>query len=324
MNISRTPFRISFAGGGSDLPSYYKKYGGAVLSTSINKYIYIAIHPFFEKNKIQLKYSTTELVSDFDDIKHPIFKEILLMNELKGIDINSIADIPSGTGLGSSSSFTVGVLNAINAYKNKSSSREDLARIASYIEINKLGSPIGKQDQYAAAYGGLNFITFNSDDTVKVDKIIMDPLKKIELDSNLILIYTGNVRSANSILKDQNLEIKKENKIKIQKKMVDIAFNLKIMLENNKIDDFGSILHEGWLLKKSLTNKISNEHVDQIYNEGINAGALGGKLLGAGGQGFILFYCPKKNKNNFRIKMKKYNELNFKFDNDGTKIIYNE
>lgn len=324
MNISRTPFRISFAGGGSDLPSYYKKYGGAVLSTSINKYIYIAIHPFFEKNKIQLKYSNTELVSDFDDIKHPIFKEILLMNDLKGIDINSIADIPSGTGLGSSSSFTVGVLNAINAYKNKSSSREDLARIASYIEINKLGSPIGKQDQYAAAYGGLNFITFNSDDTVKVDKIIMDPVKKIELDSNLILIYTGNVRSANSILKDQNLEIKKEKKIKIQKKMVDIAFNLKIMLENNKIDDFGSILHEGWLLKKSLTNKISNEHVDQIYNEGINAGALGGKLLGAGGQGFILFYCPKKNKNNFRIKMKKYNELNFKFDNDGTKIIYNE
>ncbi len=324
MNISRTPFRISFAGGGSDLPSYYKKYGGAVLNTSINKYIYIAIHPFFEKNKIQLKYSNTELVSDFDDIKHPIFKEILLMNELKGIDINSIADIPSGTGLGSSSSFTVGVLNAINAYKNRSSSCEDLARIASYIEINKLGSPIGKQDQYAAAYGGLNFITFNSDDTVKVDKIIMDPIKKNELDSNLILIYTGNVRSANSILKDQNLEIKKEKKIKIQKKMVDIAFNLKIMLENNKIDDFGSILHEGWLLKKSLTNKISNEHVDQIYNEGINAGALGGKLLGAGGQGFILFYCPNKNKNNFRIKMKKYNELNFKFDNNGSKIIYNE
>jgi D-glycero-alpha-D-manno-heptose-7-phosphate kinase len=324
MNISRTPFRISFAGGGSDLPSYYKKYGGAVLSTSINKYIYIAIHPFFDKNKIQLKYSNTELVSDFDEIQHPIFKEILLMNELKGIDINSIADIPSGTGLGSSSSFTVGLLNAINAYKNKSSSYEYLAKTASYIEINKLASPIGKQDQYAAAYGGLNFITFNSDDTVKVDKIIMDPVKKNELDSNLILIYTGNVRSANSILKDQNLEIRKEKKIKIQKKMVDIAFNLKIMLENNKIDDFGSILHEGWLLKKSLTNKISNEHVDQIYNEGINAGALGGKLLGAGGQGFILFYCPNKNKNNFRIKMRKYNELNFKFDNDGSKIIYNE
>lgn len=324
MNISRTPFRISFAGGGSDLPSYYKMYGGAVLSTSINKYIYIAIHPFFDKNKIQLKYSNTELVSDFDEIKHPIFKEILLMNELKGIDINSIADIPSGTGLGSSSSFTVGLLNAINAYKNKSSSNEYLAKTASYIEINKLASPIGKQDQYAAAYGGLNFITFNSDDTVKVDKIIMDPVKKNELDSNLILIYTGNVRSANSILKDQNLEIRKEKKIKIQKKMIDIAFNLKIMLENNKIDDFGSILHEGWLLKKSLTNKISNEHVDQIYNEGINAGALGGKLLGAGGQGFILFYCPNKNKNNFRIKMRKYHELNFKFDNDGSKIIYNE
>lgn len=324
MVISKTPFRISFAGGGSDLPSFYKQQMGAVLSTSINKYIYIAIHPFFDSEKIQLKYSKTELVSSIEEIKHPIFKEILLMNNLSGIDLNSIADIPSGTGLGSSSSFTVGLLNAISAYQNKTISAETLAKVASDIEINRLGSPIGKQDQYAAAYGGLNLISFYPDETVNVEKIIMNPLKKKELEDNLIMIYTGNTRSANSILKEQNEVMLLNQNIENQSLMVKLALNLKQMLENNNIDDFGRFLHEGWLLKKSLTKKISNIFVDEIYNMGIKAGALGGKLLGAGGSGFILFYCPREKQDEFRKKMNNFKEMNFQFDNHGSKIIYLE
>jgi len=322
MIISRTPFRISFAGGGSDLPSYYRQKMGAVLSTSINKYVYIGIHPFFDTKKIQLKYSKTELVDSIEEIQHPIFKEILSMNNLLGVDLNSIADIPAGTGIGSSSSFTVGVLNAVSAYQNKTISGETLARIASEIEIDRLESPIGKQDQYAAACGGLNLISFYPDESVNVEKIIMNPIKKKELDDSLIMIYTGNTRSANSILKQQNEAILANENVGSQSQMVKLAINLKQMLENNNIDDFGRYLHEGWLLKKSLTKNISNTLVDDIYNMGLRAGALGGKLLGAGGSGFLLFYCPKEKQADFRIQMKQFTEMKFQFDNHGSKIIY--
>lgn len=322
MIISRTPFRISFAGGGSDLPSFYHQEMGAVLSTSINKYVYIAIHPFFDEKKIQLKYSKTELVSAIDDINHPIFKDVLKVYQLTGLDLNSIADIPSGTGLGSSSSFTVGLLNAVNAYMNKSVSANFLGKMACDIEIEHLGSPIGKQDQYAAAYGGLNFITFHPDETVNVEKVIMDPAKKRELESNLIMIYTGDTRSANSILKQQNEAIAIKDKFDNQKRMVKLAFDLKQLLETNNIDDFGRYLHEGWLLKKSLTKSISNTLVDDIYALGLKAGALGGKLLGAGGGGFILFYCPREKQEAFRIAMSAFREMQFSFDNYGSKIIY--
>lgn len=322
MIISRTPFRISFAGGGSDLPSFYKREMGAVLSTSITKYIYIAIHPFFEPDKIQLKYSKTELVSNIAEIHHPIFRTALDLYNLTGVDINSIADVPSGTGLGSSSSFTVGLLNAIKAYKNKAVSSAVLANKACQIEIDLLKGPIGKQDQYAAAYGGLNFMTFYPDETVNVEKIIMDPLKKQELDDNLIMIYTGDVRSANKILEQQNVVIEEDSKFECQKSMVKLAFDLKNTLENNEIDDFGRILHDGWLLKKSLIKSISSGTIDDIYEKGIKAGALGGKLLGAGGGGFILFYCPREKQENFRICMQDYKELKFGFDNFGSKIIY--
>ena len=322
MIISRTPFRISFAGGGSDLSSFYSQQMGAVLSTSINKYVYIAIHPFFDFRKIQLKYSKTELVSSFDEIQHPIFKEVLKMSDLTGIDLNSIADIPAGTGLGSSSAFTVGLLNAIYAYKYKAVGNEMLAKLACEVEIERLKSPIGKQDQYAAACGGLNLISFYPDETVNVEKIIMDPHKKQELEDNLIMIYTGWTRSANSILKEQNREILEKDKFNNQKAMVKLAFDLKRSLEDNNIDDFGQYLHEGWLLKKTLTGSISNSFVDDIYDLGLKSGALGGKLLGAGGGGFILFYCPKGIQENFRKKMSQFTEIDFRFDNYGSKIIY--
>lgn len=322
MIISRTPFRISFAGGGSDLPSFYREETGAVVSTTIDKYMYLAIHPYFDKSKIQLKYSKTELVDSIEEIRHPIFREVLSLYNLKGIDLNSIADIPAGTGLGSSSSFTVGLLNVVNAYLNKACSSQKLAELACDIEINKVGSPIGKQDQYSAAYGGLNFITFYGDETVNVEKIIMKPEKKKELQDNLIMIYIGGKHSAKDILKEQQAIKNGSKKFSAQKQMVQQAFQMKSLLENNDIDDFGRILHEGWMLKKSLTDGISNDHIDDIYNQGIKAGALGGKLLGAGGAGFILFYCPIEKQDFFRKSMKDWNELQFSFENNGSKIIY--
>lgn len=322
MIISRTPFRISFAGGGSDMPSFYHREVGAVLSTSIDKYMYIAIHPFFEKNKIQLKYSKTELVDSILNIKHPIFREVLNMYGLKGVDLNSIADIPSGTGLGSSSSFTVGLLNAVRTYLGKASSGQKLGELACDIEINKVGSPIGKQDQYAAACGGLNFITFFGDESVNIEKIVMNPEKKRELDENLIMVFVGGEHSANAILKNQQAAISDQHKFETQKRMVQLAYQLRESLESNNIDDFGHILHEGWLMKKSLTSGISTGIVDEMYDRGIKAGAIGGKLLGAGGAGFILFYCPKERQEKFRQQMGSINEMKFHFDDFGSKIIY--
>lgn len=322
MIITRTPFRISFAGGGSDLSSFYRREAGAVLSTTINKYMYLVIHPFFNKEMIQLKYSQTEIVNNISDIAHPIFRTVLNQYNLTGIDINSIADVPAGTGLGSSSAFTVGLLNAIRAYIGKYSSAEKLASLACDIEINKLGSPIGKQDQYAAAYGGLNFISFNPDESTRVEKLIMSEEKKNQLDENLILVYVGGEHSANEILNEQSAAFSNEDKFRTQKEMVKLAYSLKDVLCNNNIDDFGRILHEGWLLKRSLTNGISNNNIDYIYDKGIKAGALGGKLLGAGGAGFILFYCPIEHQENFRCQMSEHVEMPFNFDNSGSQIIY--
>ena len=322
MIISRTPFRISFAGGGSDLKSFYCNSMGAVLSTTINKYMYLAIHPYFDSQKIQLKYSKTELVSKIAEISHPIFRVVLDMYKLSGVDINSVADIPSGTGLGSSSSFTVGLLNAVNAYKSTYISPSHLAEKACQVEIDIIKSPIGKQDQYVASYGGLNFITFHTDGSVKIDKIIMDPEKKKQLENNLIMVYTGNVRSANELLEKQIDALSDRKKYESQKMMVELAHELKNSLEKNNIEQFGYILHDGWELKKSLTSSISNNYVDRIYEEGIRAGAIGGKLLGAGGGGFILFYCPKDKQSGFRSFMKKYKEIKFSFDNTGSQIIH--
>jgi len=322
MIITRTPFRISFAGGGSDLPSFYCHEQGAVLSTTIDKYMYIVIHPFFGGNKIQLKYSQTELVENIDEIKHPILREALKIYGLQGVDINSIADIPSGTGMGSSSSFTVGLLNAIRAYIGKFSSAEKLAKLACHVEIDLIGSPIGKQDQYAAAYGGLNFISFHQDESVKVEKIIMNPVIKKQLEDNLILVYVGGRHSSNVILKAQSSSFIEKEKFNMQKRMVTLAYNLKDSLQSNNLDDFGHILHEGWILKQSMAKGISNSHISDIYEHGLKAGALGGKLLGAGGAGFILFYCPKEKQENFHKQMAQLPKLRFSFENSGSQVIY--
>ena len=304
------------------MPAFYRREPGAVLSTTIDKYMYVAIHPFFDKHKIQLKYSKTELVESVGNIQHPIFREVLRMYGLQGVDLNSIADIPSGTGLGSSSAFTVGLLNAVRTYLGKATGGEKLGQLACDVEINRIGSPIGKQDQYAAACGGLNVITFYGDETVDVQKIIMSYDKKRELEQNLFLYYIGGEHSANEILKKQQQEIAQDAKFQTQCRMVELVYRLKRSLEEGSVDDMGTILHEGWLLKKSLSRNISNSGIDNLYDCGIRAGATGGKLLGAGGAGFLLFYCPADRHETFKIRMQGFSEMPFRFDNYGSKIIY--
>ena len=222
----------------------------------------------------------------------------------------------------SSSSFTVGLLNALRAYIGKYSSAEKLASLACHVEIDLVGSPIGKQDQYAAAYGGLNFITFRQDDSVKVEKVIMRPETKRTLEENLLLVFIGGKHNANDILRNQSSAISNTEKLKTQQRMVQLAYELRDSLQDNQLDDFGRILHEGWLLKRSLVRGISNNDIDDYYQRGINAGAIGGKLLGAGGAGFLLFYCPKDRQADFRRAMSLFPETAFSFDNQGSQVIY--
>ena len=282
MIITRTPFRISFAGGGSDLPDFYEKHGGCVLSTSINRYCYISIHPYFNEQDTMLKYSESELVADLSQIKHRIFNCVLNEAKLRGVEITSTADVPGGTGLGSSSTFTVGLLNAMNCYRGKYLSKGKIAAKACQVEIEKLGSPIGKQDQYAAAFGGLNFIRFHQDGEVSVSPIVMQPETYWRLQQNLVMFYTGDVRSANAILAEQKKNSSAEDKAQNLRKMCALAEEMKLALEHNNLSSFGRLLNDGWELKRTLSSGISNPAIDKAYETAMKNGALGGKLLGAG------------------------------------------
>ena len=321
MIITRTPFRISFAGGGSDLPDFYKKYGGCVLSTSINRYCYISIHPYFNERGTMLKYSESELVTDLSQIKHRIFNCVLNEVKLHGVEITSTADVPGGTGLGSSSTFTVGLLNAVNCYRGKYLSKGKLAAKACQVEIEKLGSPIGKQDQYAAAYGGLNFIRFHQDGEVSVSPIVMRPETYRKLQQNLMMFYTGDVRSANAILAEQKKNISAEDKVENLRKMCALAEEIKLALEDNDLSSFGRLLNDGWELKRTLASGISNPDIDKAYETAMRNGALGGKLLGAGGGGFLLFYCEPDKQEQLRIALR-LRPFPFSFEKDGTSVIY--
>lgn len=322
MVISKTPFRISFVGGGSDLPSYYLNHGGAVLSTSIDKYIYLSMHGYFIENKYFLKYSKNELVDSIDEIKHPIIREVFKYFDIKGVDFNSSADLPSGTGMGSSSSFTSGLINLCSTYKGQYMSREAIADLACRIEIDILNEPIGKQDQYACAIGGLNFIEFCKDNSVNVEKIHLDVERRNTMSNNLMLFYLGNVRSASSVLSEQKQNIEDGKKIENLSKMVDLAYVLKSEILRGEIDALGEILHKGWLLKKELASGISSQFIDHYYDLAIKAGAIGGKLLGAGGGGFLLFYVKQENQVSVKNALKDLTFTEFNFDNSGTKIIY--
>jgi D-glycero-alpha-D-manno-heptose-7-phosphate kinase len=323
MIISRTPFRISFVGGGSDMEAFYAKHQGAVLSTSIDKYMYISSHRYFYKNQIQVKYSRTETVNNLDEIQHPLLRETLRKAKITGgIEISSIADIPSGTGMGSSSSFTVGLLHNLYAINRKFVSHEVLAKEASEIEIDILKEPIGKQDQYAAAFGGLNIIYFNQDGSVRIEPLYIKSSVYHALENNLIMFYIGNQRKASDILSEQKKNTSQEDKFNTLKQMVGLVFELRNCLYSEKLSDFGKILHENWLLKQKLSSKISNKEIDEIYDTGLNNGATGGKLLGAGGGGFILFYCEKEKQDKLKTALKNIDTFEFKFERDGSKIIY--
>ena len=323
MIISRTPLRMSFAGGGSDLPAYYRQKTGSVVSTAIDKYIYITVNKKFD-DLVRVSYSKTELVGSTDEVEHNIIREALKMVGIKkGIEVVYMGDIPLGTagiGLGSSSSLAVGVLHALYAYQGRHISADQLAREACEIEIGLLKNPIGKQDQYITAYGGFQYIRFNSDESVFVDPVIFTSATKKILNDNLLLFYTGTPRVSSAILKEQD-----ENTGKNMARLDDIvALSHKLLkkLHANDLHGFGEILHEGWLLKRALAGGISNLGIDGYYQKALEAGAVGGKLLGAGGGGFLLFYCEKEHQANVRKALSGLKETTFAFEPQGSKIIY--
>lgn len=316
--------RVSFVGGGSDISLFYKNQPGAVVTCAINKYIYITVNRKFD-NKIRASYSKTEIVDTVNQLNHELIKECLLMVGVKGgIEITSIADVPSeGTGLGSSSSYIVGLLNALYAYKEKYASAERLARKTCEIEIDKLKRPIGKQDQYIAAFGGFQYIKFNPDGSVYVDPIIMSNGTKKKLESNLLMFYTGLTRSSQAILSVQTKNMREKSpKMTNLSKMVEIAKQMKKALNSNNLDLFGELLHKNWLLKKELADGISNPQIDRWYEIARENGAIGGKICGAGGGGFLLLYAPNNKHKKILSALIHLKPLDFSFEPQGSKIIY--
>ena len=294
MIITQTPLRMSFAGGGSDLPAFYRQFGGAVVSTAIDQYIYINVNKKFD-NGIRVSYSRTEEVAAVAQVQHPIVRESL--NQLGiagGIEITSIADIPSrGSGLGSSSSFTVGLLLALHAYQSRYVSPSELASEACRVEIDLCGEPIGKQDQYAASFGGLNFIRFEPDDSVIVEPILCSAKAAAKLEASLVTFYTGQTRQASSILAEQAQLAESERPTQqLLQRMMELAYTLRRELNSGNIDAVGQILDEGWRLKRQVHPLVSNSAIDQWYAAAKREGAIGGKLLGAGGAGFLTFFAP--------------------------------
>jgi len=324
MIITRTPLRVSFCGGGTDLRSYYSRQAGAVVSAALNKYVYITVNrlsPYFQ-NRILLKYSKTELVDSLDEISHPIIREAMKMTGVVDrVEITSMADIPAGTGLGSSSTYTVGLLHALYTLKGEYVSAGRLAKEACEIEIERLGDPIGKQDQYIAAYGGICRILFNPDETVFVDPVICSRETKTALEGNLLMFYTGKTRRAGDILEKQKAAT--ETKMKVLTKMRDLGVQaLEVLRQGRDLSGFGEILHDGWVLKRTLVETITDDDIDQYYEAARKAGAIGGKLLGAGGGGFLLFYVETQNQHRVREVLGNLRELPFRFEPQGSKIIY--
>lgn len=325
MIVVRTPLRVSFVWWGSDLASFYRNNGWwAVISTSIDKAVHVCINKKFD-GKIRLSYSKTEIVDNLNELQHGLAKEIL---QYTGVDhwveVVSIADIPSEwSGLGSSSSYTIAMLHGLHAYKNQFISKEHLAQSACEIEIERCKQPIGKQDQYAAAYGGLNLIEFHEDDRVSVQKIICLKETKQRLEENLLMMYTGITRSASEILQKQNTNmISQSEKAQLMKRMVEYAYDLKKELENNNLNSFGEILHENRVLKSQMAGGISNPQIDEWYNTGRSNGASGGKVLWAGGGWFLLFYAPKEKHADIIQALPELRPVPFAFDNEGSSVIY--
>jgi D-glycero-alpha-D-manno-heptose-7-phosphate kinase len=326
MIITRTPLRVSFAGGGTDLSVFYSRERGAVLSTAIDKYIYITVNRKFD-SKVRASYSITEMVDRASELKHELIRESLKLVGIEGgVEITSISDVPShGTGLGSSSSYTVGLLNALYAFTGRLVKAERLAAEASRIEIEICGKPIGKQDQYIAAYGGMEFIQFNPDGSVFTEPLPCAHELKIQLQRSLLMLYTGLTRSANDVLGiQQSNTSSNSDTFAVLKKMRDQADALRDQLCSGNLDGFGELLHEGWMLKRSVAAGISSQAIDDWYNRARTNGAIGGKLLGAGGGGFLLLYAHPDRHADIRKALPKLRPLEFQFEPQGSKIIFIE
>jgi len=329
MIISRSPVRITLGGGGTDLSSYYSKYGGALIAAAIDKYTFVTAHTRFD-NDIKLNYSKTEQVLSIDEIKHNIFREGLrLLNIKKGIELTSLSDIPSSSGLGTSGSFTVAVLNALHTYKKEFVSQKQLAEEACKIEIEILKEPIGKQDQYIAAFGGITSLQFAKDGAVTVKPLKMSEEAQDELHNNILLFYTGISRSASNILREQDEKSKQEESTTIETlhEIKKIGLETKKAFEQGIIDKLGELLDLHWNIKKRLSKGISNRFIDDCYNIAKKKGALGGKIMGAGGGGFFMFYHKGNNtkktvfiKALAKIGLKR---IRYNFDFEGSKIILN-
>ncbi|MHB1440943.1 MAG: GHMP family kinase ATP-binding protein [Cuniculiplasma sp.] len=321
MMMSRTPLRITFAGGGTDLPEYYTRHGpGSVVSATIDKYIYVIVNKKFD-HKIRISYSHTEIVDSVDQIRHPSVREALRLLDIDGgIEIVSISDIPSqGTGLGSSSTFLVGLLNALHAYKGELASSEQLARESVKIEREILKEPGGKQDQYAAAYGGLNKIVFNKDESVEVKPLISSEETRKELNSHLLLLYTGKERSSATIHNSQKATV--DQKVSNYDEMRDLVDNLYRNLSVNDYNATGPIMHKNWLLKKELASGISWDFIDRCYDQAINIGSTGGKLIGAGGGGFLMFFAEPELHHKIASDLN-LRRVDFNIQYQGSSIIY--
>ena len=321
MIIVQTPLRVSLFGGGTDFPSFYLSEGGCVLTTAINKYIFVTIKQRFD-NKLRVGYTQTEIVDRVDEIQHELIREAFRLTGItEGVEITTMGDIPAGSGLGSSGTVTVGSLHAMHIYLNDLVTAEQLAREACQIEIDTLGKPIGIQDQYIAAYGGLRFIEFTPGGRVNCERIPLNPGLGRQLNESLLLFYTGVTRSADSILGEQNSNI--HNHLAILRKLKEMASTARDELLRGNLDALGYQMHESWLLKKQLASGVSNPSIEDLYSRALEAGALGGKITGAGGGGFLMLYCRPEKRNAVRQALSDLRELPFELEPNGSSVIFN-
>ena len=327
MILSRAPVRFSLGGGGTDLPSYSSQHGGFLVAAAVDKYIFIAIHKRFD-DKVRLSYSKTEFVETVDQIEHRLFRECMRLSDVpKGVEIFSMADVPANSGLGSSSTFTVALLNALHAYKRASLTSEQLAQQACQIEIDVLREPIGKQDQYIAAYGGVTAFTFNPDGTVHVEPVPMKPEVMDELENNLLIFYSGVERAAATVLKEQAKVIANntDDAVNRMHRIKELGYETRRILLSGDLDRYGELLHEHWTNKRMLASNMTDGAIDGHYEAARAAGALGGKLMGAGGGGFFMFYVRPGDKRRVydALSARGLKPLRFRFDLDGAKIVAN-
>ena len=322
MIIVQTPLRISFMGGGTDLPQFFQQEEGMVVSSAINRYVFVIIKQRYDR-MIRVGYSCTELVENIDQLRHELVRESLRKTGiLNRVEISTMADVPSsGSGMGSSSAVTVGLLNAMYHYQGEPKDREHLAREACGIEIDTLEKPIGRQDQYIASYGGQRVIRFCPSGKVHVDSLRINPEDLEALSGNLMLFYTNIARQAESVLAEQVCNITRCRPL--LREMKALAYQAKDALETGQLDEFGLLLHQAWEIKKTFSTQISNPSIDGMYDAARRAGALGGKIAGAGGGGFLLLYCPRDRQASVRKALGGFQELQFGLERDGTKVIFN-